>query len=67
MQGTVYLPSARILSEVLMLGVVLVLVFVKGRSLVETLLMFSVITYFIVYLRYLTYALDTPFRQGERT
>ncbi|MEM1965087.1 MAG: hypothetical protein QXH12_03125 [Candidatus Caldarchaeum sp.] len=67
MQRTVYLPSARILSEVLMLGVILMLIFVKSQSLVETLLMFSVITYFIVYLRYLTYTLDTPFRQGERT
>ncbi|MCS7138147.1 MAG: hypothetical protein NZ941_07250, partial [Candidatus Caldarchaeum sp.] len=66
-QRTVYLPSARFLAEVLMVGVITLLLFVESGLQIESFLQFSIITYFIIYLRFLTYALDTPFRQGERT
>ncbi|MEM1947151.1 MAG: hypothetical protein QXY84_00525 [Candidatus Caldarchaeum sp.] len=66
-QRTVYLPSARFLAEVLMIGAVGLLLFVQISGVIESLVQFGIITYFIVYLRYLSYALDTPFRQGERT
>ncbi|MEM2096227.1 MAG: hypothetical protein QXX19_07520 [Candidatus Caldarchaeum sp.] len=66
-QRTVYLPSARVLAEFLTISVVVLLTFVKLQSLAESIITFAVISYFIIYLRYLTYALDTPFQQGERT
>lgn len=66
-QRTVYLPSARFLAEFLMVGVITLLTFVESNLLLESFFQFGIITYFIIYLRYLTYALDTPFRQGERT
>ncbi|MCS7133274.1 MAG: hypothetical protein NZ921_00535 [Candidatus Caldarchaeum sp.] len=66
-QRTVYLPSARFLAEFLMVGVITLLLFVESGLQIESFLQFGIITYLIIYLRFLTYALDTPFRQGERT
>lgn len=66
-QRTMYLPSARFLAEVLMTGMLALLLFIQISGGVESLIQFGIIAYFIVYLRYLTYALDTPFQQGERT
>ena len=66
MQRIAYLPSARLLADILAFGTIIVVYFTQSGSFASVIVSI-IISYFMLYLRNLIHVLDTPFRQGEKT
>lgn len=66
-QRTQFLPSAHILVETLVFGIVTLLLFVRTEGSTETMVLFAFFSYFFLYIRMLIKALEKPFRQGDDT
>lgn len=66
-QRTQFLPSAHVLAESLVLGIVLLLLFVKTEGSPESMVLFGFISYLFLYLRHLIRTIEKPFRQGHET
>ncbi len=66
-QRIAYLPSARLLADVLMIGVITVLFFTESQNITSAMATFGILAYFVNYMNRLTHILDTPFRKGEKT
>lgn len=66
-QRMTFLPSAHILAEVLALGIVFLLLFVKTEGSPESTVLFGFISFLFLYIRQLITILNKPFRQGDNT
>lgn len=66
-QRTQFLPSAHVLGESLVLGIIALLLFLKTEGSPESIVLFGFISYLFLYIRQLIRTIEKPFRQGDNT
>lgn len=66
-QRIIFLPSARLLVNVLATGVIVLVAITETQNYLSAVAVFGIFSYFVIYIRNLIYVLDVPFRQGEKT